>query len=168
MFHLKPISRESIPQSLSKAERYRLLNEPREAESICLDVLALDPENQAALICLLLAYTDMFEGLHVDAGHARELLARLHERYDRAYFAGIIEERWAKALLAARYPWPSVYDIIQDAMLRFDEAQSLAPAANNDAILRWNTCVRLIQRHGTEHAAEPPGREHFDDDVPMR
>ena len=168
MFHLKPIAADSVPQALSKAERYRLLNEPREAESICLDVLALHPDDQSALVCLLLAYTDMFEGMNVKAHQARDLLLRLRDRYERAYYAGIIEERWAKALLSAGYPWPSVHSIIQDAMERFDEAQNLAPPANNDAILRWNACVRLIERHGDEQSEDAPGREHFDDDVPMR
>jgi hypothetical protein len=34
-FDLKPISIASIPRALEKAERYRLLNEPEQAESIC-------------------------------------------------------------------------------------------------------------------------------------
>ena len=53
MFELKPLSTEAIPAALEKAERYRLLNEPGEAESICLDVLKADPENQQALITLV-------------------------------------------------------------------------------------------------------------------
>jgi hypothetical protein len=46
--HLKPLSVDAIPSALVNAERYRFLNEPGEAESICLDVLAVDPANQAA------------------------------------------------------------------------------------------------------------------------
>ena len=38
-----------MPAALEKALRYRLLNEPVEAESICRDVLEVDPDNQAAL-----------------------------------------------------------------------------------------------------------------------
>src|SRR6266496_5947017 len=32
---LKPISRAAIPRALERAERYRLLSEPEQAESIC-------------------------------------------------------------------------------------------------------------------------------------
>ena len=46
MFQPKPISKDVIPSALAKAERYRLLNEPGEAESICLDVLQIEPDNQ--------------------------------------------------------------------------------------------------------------------------
>ena len=59
-FELKRIAPDSIPEALSKVERYRLLNEPSLAESICLDILAVAPENQDALISLLLARTDQF------------------------------------------------------------------------------------------------------------
>ena len=59
-FDLKPISAAGIGEALEKAERYRLLNEPSLAESICLDVLRIDPENQHALVMLLLALTDQF------------------------------------------------------------------------------------------------------------
>ena len=60
MFELKPIEKGSIPRAIEKAERYRLLNEPVEAESICRDILDVDPENQKALVVLLLAITDQF------------------------------------------------------------------------------------------------------------
>jgi len=45
---------------LTKAERYRLLNEPEEAESICRDILDVDPTHEAALVNFLLALTDQF------------------------------------------------------------------------------------------------------------
>src|SRR5258705_12812784 len=99
MFQLKSPSNQGISAALDKAERYRLLNEPREAESICLDVLEIDPENQKALVILLLSITDQFGRRDPDATrHARELLPRLHDEYDRTYYAGIIFERQAKAV----------------------------------------------------------------------
>jgi len=55
MFQIKPLSKENIPAALEKAERYRLLNEPMPTESICLDILEADPENQKAIVTLLLA-----------------------------------------------------------------------------------------------------------------
>ena len=37
---LKPLHKDAIKGALAKAERYRLLNEPAEAESICLDAVS--------------------------------------------------------------------------------------------------------------------------------
>src|SRR3990170_1625698 len=100
MFDLKPLSPDSIPRALEKAERYRLLNEPSEAESICEDILQIEPENQKALITLVLALTDQFQsgsGIH----HAQEVTQRIQGDYQKAYYAGIICERRGKALLEA-------------------------------------------------------------------
>src|SRR5436309_426854 len=74
-----------------------LLNGPSDAESICLDILRIDPENQKALVVMLLAVTDQFDGFNADAGRAMAVLHRLHDEYQRAYYAGIINERRAKA-----------------------------------------------------------------------
>src|SRR5882724_6920387 len=105
MSELKPLSREAIPAALEKAMRYRLLNEPAEAESICLDVLKADPENQEAIITLLLAVTDRFtKGYGVSDTQAKELLGRIKSEYDRAYYNGIVAERRAKAQLARGTP----------------------------------------------------------------
>ena len=98
MFQLKPISPGSLSGALAKAERYRLLNEPAEAESICLDILRVEPENQQALIMLLLSLTDQF-GSRMAESRPRELLSRLAGEYERAYYAGIISERKARAQL---------------------------------------------------------------------
>src|ERR1700716_17258 len=101
MSELKALSKEAIPAALEKATRYRLLNEPAEAESICLDVLKVDPENQEAIITLLLALTDRFEkGYGVSDTQTKELLARIKSEYDRVYYAGIVAERRAKVKLA--------------------------------------------------------------------
>src|SRR5215472_6620185 len=106
MFNLKPISKDAIPRALEKAERYRLLNEPKEAESICLDILAVDAENQQALITLLLALTDQFEASSPQSGlraRARGILPRLQGEYERTYYAGIIHERKARSQLNAGF-----------------------------------------------------------------
>ena len=88
MLELKPISRDAIPQALVKAERYRLLNEPGQAESICLDVLAVDPSNQEARVLYILALTDQFShfGPHEPAviSRAEEAAAELDDEYARA------------------------------------------------------------------------------------
>ena len=164
MFTLKPLSKDAIPSALAKAERYRLLNEPGEAESICLDVLQVDPDNQDALVTLLLALTDQFpEGSSSKVvGRAAELAGRLTHEYDRAYYSGIIHERRAKAHLAHGTPGAGgrAYWWLREAMKCFDEADAIRPANNEDARLRWNACARLIDSNRTiapiaEEAHEP-------------
>jgi len=150
MFQLKFLSHEGIAAALDKAERYRLLNEPREAESICLDVLEIEPENQKALVILILCITDRFDRRDSDAArHARELLPRLHDAYERVYYAGIILERQAKALLKRGTPGGGyqAYDWIRNAMDLFEEAEAIRPPGNDDALLRWNACARTIMRY---------------------
>src|SRR5256886_17497420 len=112
-FDLKPISADSIPEALAKVERYRLLNEPSLAESICLDILSISPDHQQALISLLLARTEQF-ATRLTAEAAHDVLARITGDYDRAYYCGIIWERLAHAQLrhgrpggdAAAYHFP--------------------------------------------------------------
>src|SRR6187402_1379570 len=97
MPELKPIRRDAIPRAFEKAERYRLLNEPFESESICLDILAVEPEHAQALSCLLLSLTDQFShGAGQALERARALLPHFTGDDDTAYYAGIISERLAK------------------------------------------------------------------------
>ena len=149
MFELKPIAREYIPAALQKAERYRLLGEPDEAESICLDVLAADPDNQQAVVMQLLAITDQFpEGPAAHEQRAREVLPSLRDEYKRAYYEGIINERRAMALLALGAPGAgeSAYDAFRAAMDCYERAEKRRPAGNDESILRWNTCARILRR----------------------
>ena len=103
---LKKLSPEAVPAALEKALRYRLLNEPEQAASICEDILAVEPENQEALVTLILARSDQFGGSRpVSAYSARELLPRLQGDYEREYYAGIIWEREAIAQRALAPSW---------------------------------------------------------------
>jgi len=151
MFTPKPISRDAIPSALAKAERYRLLNEPGEAESICLDVLQIEPANQDALVMLVLALTDQFRdetaASRGAAARAGELIPRLSDEYDRQYYAGIIRERRARAALQRdRYAASSTAaEWLREAMEYFERAEALRPPHNDDAVLRWNTCARLLE-----------------------
>lgn len=148
--HLKRLSTEAIAGALEKAARYRLLNEPAEAESICLDVLEIDPANQDALITLLLAITDRFsKGYGVSDTQAQELVGRLKGEYERAYYRGILAERRAKAQLARGTPGSAnlAYEGFREAMHWFEKAEAVRPAGNDDALLRWNTCARMISRN---------------------
>jgi tetratricopeptide (TPR) repeat protein len=157
MFELKRLSKDAIPAALEKALRYRLLNEPAEAESICHDVLAIDPENQQALVLLLLALTDRFgKGYAVGVTKAQEVLSRLRDDYERAYYAGIICERRAKAQLHQRQPGSgyNAYEFLREAMNWFEKAESLRPPKNDDALLHWNTCARIIMGNQLSPRAE--------------
>src|SRR5437762_7848409 len=150
MSELKQLSPHAIPSALEKAERYRLLNEPAEAESICLDVLEADPGNQHALITLLLAITDRFsKGYGVSDTQAKEILGRIKGEYERAYYSGILAERRAKAQLARGTPGcqHQAYEGFREAMHWFEKAESIRPAGNDDAVLRWNTCARMIAKN---------------------
>lgn len=149
MFQLKKISRDSIPEALEKAERYRLLNEPVLAESICLDILEADPQNSKAIIIILLAITDQFSSSSPDLNRAKQLISRLPDEYDRHYYEGIICERQGKSILSKDIPDSHfiAYEWLRDAMELYEKAESKRPAANDDAILRWNTCARLIMRY---------------------
>lgn len=160
MFELKPISREAVPEALQKAQRYRLLNEPWQAESICQDVLRIEPDNQAALVMLLLSLTDQF-GHGVSVAAARDVVQRIDGPYERAYYAGIVCERWAGALLHQGSPGAgfTAYQFLREAMTHYEHAESLRPAGNDDAILRWNTCARILMRN---KELRPRGEEAFE------
>ena len=149
MRELKALSADAIESALAKAERYRLLNEPGEAESICLDILQIDATNQAAHVTLLLALTDQFG--HMPGAHARArgALAHLQSEYDQAYYAGIIAERRAKAQFARGGAGSSVgvHEWITEAMRHFERADALRPHGNDDARLRWNACARFLDHH---------------------
>ncbi len=150
MFELKPLHKEAIPHALEKAERYRLLNEPAEAESICSDVLRIDPDNQQALVVLLLSLSDQIgKGLSQAVSQACELLPRVQDEYERAYYTGIIFERRAKAQLRQGRPGfgAIAYDLFRTSMSWYERAETLRPPGNDDATLRWNTCARLIMRN---------------------
>ena len=165
MYQLKPLSREAIPAALEKAQRYRLLNEPLEAESICRDVLEVDPGNQEAIVALLLALTDQFEERpHPCLEEAREVLARIKDEYSRTYHTGIVCERRAKAQLKRGGPRAghAAHDWFKEAMGHFEQAAGIRPAGNDDAILRWNTCARFLMTHAglvpePEEAFQPWG-----------
>ena len=150
MFELKRLSTTAIPAALAKAERYRLLNEPEEAQSICEDVLTTDPDNFEAVRMLILALTDSFPNHDPNnVSRAQELVARLPSEYERAYFGGLVSERRARALLKRGGPGRALPagDLLREAMQAFARAEAVKPADNDDALLRWNACARLFQRH---------------------
>jgi tetratricopeptide (TPR) repeat protein len=142
----KSISRNGIAEALSKVQHYRYLDQAEEAESICRDILAVDPENQMALRQLGLAITDQFTGALSDRyREAEESFEKLSSEYERCYYGGILFERRAKAQLRAGHLAHSLLASFQSAMRSFEEAEKIRPAGNDDALLRWNRCLRLLQ-----------------------
>lgn len=147
MYELKPLSADAVPGALAKAERYRLLNEPWQAESICRDILLVEPDNQPALIMLVLSLTDQFDQ-GINAQEAHRSADRLRDRYSGAYYRGIVFERHAIALHRRGdfHAGPAVYALLESAMQWYERAQALRPHGNDDSLLRWNTCARFLQR----------------------
>ena len=149
MHELKIISAEAIPRAMQKAERYRLLNQSWATESICLDILQVEPEHQQVLVMLLLSLTDQFGAEPRElARRARVVLGRLSDPYQHHYYAGIIDERLAHAQLAlgAMHAEAMAHASLRAAMASFEKAEALRKSGNDDAILRWNTCARTLER----------------------
>jgi hypothetical protein len=150
MIALKPISLSAAPAALERAERYRLLNEPLEAESICRDILAVDPGNQQALVMLVLSLTDQFDtrltAAYQEANHA---LTEISDAYAQAYFGGVICERRAKAHFARGSMGAGnvAHEWFQQALESYEKAEAIRPPNNDEALLRWNTVARIIDRH---------------------
>jgi hypothetical protein len=148
-YELKKLSKAAIPPALKKAEHYRLLNEPYEAESICLDILAIDPSNQDALIMMILSLTDEF-GREIEPAFskAQAALDRLSDTYCRYYYGGIIFERRAKAHIQRGGPGAGhiAYEWFQKALSAFDQALISCAPGNEDAVLRWNTVARILNK----------------------
>ena len=161
MFELKTLSKSAVPAALAQAQRYRLLNEPAEAESICLDVLRVDPDNQDALVTLILSYTDQFpDGVARPAAAAEKAAARLTDAYKRSYYSGIIHERRGKAVLKQDRPGAgrSAQEWLRDAMRCYEKAEAIRPEENDEALLRWNTCARILM----ELPEQAPDVQEFD------
>lgn len=146
-FELRPLSGPSIPDAIEKAERYRLLGEPDETESVCLDILDAEPGHQAALVILILAMTDQFRREQVPRVQlAQEYVGQLTDEYQRSYYAGVILEREARAYLKRGTPRVFAFKRFCEAMDRYEEAARIRPEGDDSAILRWNACVRAIRR----------------------
>jgi hypothetical protein len=146
LFELKSISEGAVPLALEKAERYRLLSDPEQAQSICLDILEIDPEHQEALVTLILAITDQFrEKGSACARTALSYIEHLTSDFQRAYYSGIVHEREARALLHRGRANAPAFIAFRNAMGWFEQADGLSPAGNDDARLRWNACVRAIR-----------------------
>ncbi|HTH55947.1 MAG TPA: hypothetical protein VL728_07855 [Cyclobacteriaceae bacterium] len=148
---LKPLSKQGVESAIAKAEQYRLLNNPKLAESICLDVLQTEPDNQKASVILLLALTDQFGQSSSKArSEALAIAGKLKDEYSRIYYAGIVHERQGSTALASGLPGSEfdAYEWYVEAMEFYQKADAVNKvSANDDPTLRWNTCVRIIQEY---------------------
>jgi len=159
-FVLKELEKSAVESAMNKAEHYRLLNQPRLAESICLDILDVDPGNQKASIVLLLSLTDQFgTSTPLVVKRAQEIAGKLSDEYMRVYYNGIIHERQGNVSLSSGVHGSDfdAYEWYLEAMEFFEKANALQAAGNNDPILRWNTCVRTIQQFNLQPR---PADEH--------
>ena len=167
-YQLKQISRAGIPEAISKAELYRSLNEPEEAESICRDILAIESDHQRALRLLGLALTDQFTGRSSDRYlETEQIFKQLKDPYEQLYYMGILYERRAKAQLNSGSPHAWVLSLFEEALRSFAQAERVRPSGNDDAILRWNRCVRLLQNPAYEWK-EPEYASFEAQDAPPR
>jgi hypothetical protein len=158
-FALKKISKDGVARAVERAEHYRLLNDPEQAESICLDILAVDEDNPRARITLILSLTDQFGGgggSHT-ARRATEHVQKLPGEYEREYYAGLVAERQGRAhLLHGGMERAFAYEGLHEAMQHYERADALKPAGVDDAILRWNACVRTIERESLQPRRDEP------------
>ena len=164
---LKSISKAGIPEAIAKAELYRYLNEPEEAESICRDILAVDPDHQLARRMLGLAITDQFIGATTDRyAEVQTIFQNLRDAYERHYYSGLLHERRAKAQLLVGYAPHVLLPLIEEAMRCFAEAEKIRPPGNDDSILRWNRCVRLLESRADFDFERPSAATFENEDSP--
>ncbi len=149
MFELKILSREAVPSALAKVERYRLLNEPSQAESICLDILAAEPDHQQALAMLALTQADQFDKDPRRFQGSLQTVAKLTDPYERNYYTGVMWERRAKARMdLGGYGANNIaHEWYMEAMCWYEKAEAIRPHGNDDSLLRWNTCARFLNSH---------------------
>src|SRR5439155_21666861 len=129
LVRLKSLGARNLAAALDKAEQYRALNEPEEAESICRDILAEDPKHQLALRTLGLALTDMFDTewtKHFD--EALRTFKALTSPYEVVYYSGVAWERCAKAQLKHAQAHNAAHSY-EPAMDLFPRAEAIGPDA---------------------------------------
>jgi hypothetical protein len=153
---LHKIHSAAVPAALQKARDYRLLNEPAQAESICLDILAIEPGHLEALKLLIMALTDQFPQRAALVKRAHRYVAKLQSEYDRLYFSGLVLEREARAHLLKGHSAAFAHDLFVKAIGFYRRAEPVRPANTDDPILRRNGCLRTMAAEGLEpmHEAE--------------
>lgn len=145
---LHDIHADAIEAAIETAKQYRSLLEPEIAESICLDILKIDSKNQAALVVYILALTDQLNQAEKQSQIKAILRAieKLDNEYQRFYYTGLLSERRARFLITQPMSHSFAYDYFYEALENYQQAQKIRPEHNDEAILRWNSCIRTIQK----------------------
>jgi len=153
-YHL--IHKDSIPTVLEKARQYRSLLEPDLAISICIDVFAVDPDNQEALVIYILALTDQYshQNTKPEPTKITQAINKLSSEFHQIYYTGIYLERKARALLKNPMSRSFAYKAFMDAIAKYEVAEKMAPDHCSDPILRYNSCVRTIEKENLQPRAE--------------
>lgn len=146
--NLHDIHTDSIELALDKARQYRSLLEPEIAESICLDILHIDPENQKALVLYILALSDQLHhaGKKTQVQSIEEAIQKLQSRYQQHYYTGLLHERRARFMLTQSMARVFAYDYFIEALQSYQKAEKIRPEHNDESILRWNSCIRTIEK----------------------
>ena len=145
---LKTLGADQVSSALAAAEQCRAGGEAETAESICTDILEVDPGNARAIELLLWSRVDLLgEGRYGGVERAQEALALVQSDFERHYLEGVICEQQARFLIGKRGRHSSrvAYDWFRHAMDAFEEAARIAPD-RPEASLRWNACLRSIER----------------------
>lgn len=148
-FELKRLHRDALPAARDRARHYRHLNQPHLAESIFRDILTVDSEDEEAGVGLIMTLCDQFPmGGGPPGSEVLRMAGELEDDYQRAYYSGLVCERKAQAHLQKGGPMagPLAYDWLRRAMDHYTEAEPLRPEGNDDALLRWNTCARILNK----------------------
>jgi hypothetical protein len=115
-----------------------------------------------------LAITDQFIGAATDRyAEGLSIVQSLRDPYERLYYSGLLHERRAKAQLLVGYAPHILFPLIEEAMRCFGEAEKLRPAGNDDSILRWNRCVRLLESRPDFHFERAPSVFESEDTPPV-
>lgn len=149
----------AVAEALQKAQQYRSLLEPEIAESICLDALNIDPDNQAVLVVYILALLDQISRSENQSQikTIERTIEQLTSQYQRYYYTGLLNERRARHLLTQAMSHSFAYDYFIEALRFYQHAIDRCPEKNDEAILRWNSCIRTIEKEKLK-----PRRDSYD------
>ena len=138
----------AVKKALKKAKQYRSLLEPEIAESICLDILHVDPENQDVIVVYILTLLDQISRSDnkTQIKTIERAIEKLTSQYQRYYYTGLLNERRARHLLTQAMSHSFAYDYFYEALQYYQKAIERCPEKNDEAILRWNSCIRTIEK----------------------
>ena len=150
------IDKDSIEDVLERAKQYRSLLQPDMAISICMDIFAVDKNNQEALVIYILALTDQLSQSEskVHQKKITDSIKRLDSKFLQHYYSGIFFERQARSLLKHSMSRSFAYAEFIEAIAEFEIAEKKAPEHCADPILRYNSCIRTIKKENLQPRQE--------------